>query len=317
MQDLERGLLRAANIVIKKCLAVKPNEKVVVVTDEPCRAIGVSIWTALRKKHDAVLIEIIPRKIHGEEPPHVVTESLGKCDVFVMPTSHSLTHTQARINANKAGARGATMPGITVEMMLRTLNADYRRIERLTKRVGKMMNAANCARIESAAGTKLTLDLSERLACLDTGIVAGKGMFSNLPAGEAYIAPLEGRSRGCLVVDGSFAPVGAVAEPVVVEVKRGKITRLKGDRSMSRLFASYGKNEKTLCEFGVGTNYKAKITGNVLEDEKVLGTIHVAFGNNLAFGGKNKARIHLDAVIRSPSVWLDGKLIIRKGKFLI
>lgn len=317
MQNLERGLLRAANIVIRKCLAVKPNEKVVVVTDEPCRAAGVSIWTALRKKNDAVLIEIIPRKIHGEEPPHVVTEALGKCDVFIMPTSHSLTHTQARITANRAGARGATMPGITVEMMLRALNADYRRIERLTKKVGRMMNATKCARIESESGTKLVLDVSGRSACLDTGIVTGRGMFSNLPAGEAYIAPLEGRSRGRLVVDGSFAPIGAVAEPVVVEVKRGKITSLKGNRRMSTLFARYGKNERTLCEFGIGTNYKAKITGNVLEDEKVLGTIHVAFGNNLAFGGKNRARIHLDAVIRNPSVWLDDKLIIRKGKFSV
>jgi leucyl aminopeptidase (aminopeptidase T) len=316
MKNLERGLLRAANIVIDKCLAVKAGEKVVVVTDEPCRVVGVTIWTALRRRTDALLIEMIPRRIHGEEPPKIVAEALRSCDVFIVPASRSLTHTQARINANKSGARGATMPGITVEMMLRALNADYSRINRLTKQVGDMLNTAERAFVESDVGTKLELDLHNRVCALDTGIVRRRGSFSNLPAGEAYIAPVENKSSGIVVIDGSFAPMGAIDEPVTVEVNKGGITGLRGSRQMSAIFKRYGRSEKILCEFGVGTNYRAKITGNVLEDEKVLGTIHIAFGNNLAFGGRNKAGIHLDAVIRKPTVWLDDKLIIRKGKFL-
>ncbi len=317
MKDLERGLLRASSIVIENCLGVRAGEKVVVVTDEPCRTVGIAIWTGLRRNHDAILIEMIPRGIHGEEPPSIVSDALSKCDVFIIPTSRSLTHTQARITANKNGARGATMPGITVEMMLRTLSADYRRIENLTKRVGRKLSNAKRAYVESESGTKLELSLSRRSCCLDTGIVKRKGGFSNLPAGEAYIAPVEAGSNGTIVVDGSFAPIGAVTQPVTVEVKNGRIIRMQGSRRMSKIFGQYGNKEKTLCELGIGTNYKARITGNVLEDEKVLGTIHVAFGNNLAFGGKNNARIHLDAVIRNPSVWLDQKLIMRKGKFLI
>lgn len=201
-------------------------------------------------------------------------------------------------------------------MMLRTLNADYSRIERLTRKVGRMLNAAKRARVASEAGTELELDLRGRKCCLDTGMVRQEGGFSNLPAGEAYIAPVEPRSRGAVVVDGSFAPIGAMVRPVTVEVNAGRITRVKGNRQMAAIFSRYGMRERVLCEFGIGTNYKAEITGNVLEDEKALGTIHVAFGNNLAFGGQNKACIHLDAVIRKPSVWLDGKLVIRKGKFL-
>jgi leucyl aminopeptidase (aminopeptidase T) len=317
MKKLERRLLGAANIVIKDCLGVKAGERVVVVTDEPCRAVGFSIWMALQKHTDAILVEMNPRAIHGEEPPGLVADVLKKCDVFIMPTSHSLTHTIARIDANKKGARGATMPGITVEMMLRTLNADYRRIARLTKKVCKQLSRARKAYIESEIGTALELQLQRRKCCPDTGIVKHKGGFSNLPAGEAYVAPVEGKSNGMIVVDGSFAPVGAVREPVAVEVRKGAINRLRGNRQLSAIFNKYGRKERTLCEFGIGTNYKAKITGNVLEDEKVLGTIHVAFGNNLAFGGKNKASIHLDAVVRKPSVWLDDRLIIRKGTLLI
>jgi leucyl aminopeptidase (aminopeptidase T) len=272
---------------------------------------------ALQKRSDVILIEMKPRVIHGEEPPPLVADVLKKCDVFILPTSHSLTHTKARIDANKGGARGATMPGITVEMMLRTLNADYKRIARLTKKVCKLLTKARKAYIESETGTALELELKRRRCCPDTGIVKHKGGFSNLPAGEAYVAPVEAKSNGIVVVDGSFAPVGAVAKAVVVEVRKGAINSLRGNRQLSAIFKKYGRRERTLCEFGIGTNYKAKITGNVLEDEKVLGTIHVAFGNNLAFGGKNKASIHLDAVVRKPSVWLDDRLIIRKGSFLI
>ena len=317
MKNLERRLLKAADIVVKDCLAVKKNERVVVVTDEPCRTVGASLWLALKRKTDPLLIEITPRKIHGEEPPAQVAEAIKNCDVFIMPTSRSLTHTHARINANKKGARGATMPGITVDMMLRTLNADYGRIARLTNRLCDLLGAARRAYVESDIGTALELDLNKRRCCRDTGIIKHKGGFSNLPAGEAYIAPVENRSNGVVIVDGSFAPVGAVSEPVIMELKNGIIVRIKGNRKMSAIFKEYGKKEKTLCEFGIGTNYKAKITGNVLEDEKVLGTIHFAFGNNLAFGGKNNACIHLDGVIQKPSVWLDGRLILNKGKFLV
>lgn len=317
MKNLERRLLKAAGIVIDDCLRVKPGERAVVVTDEPCQAVGFAIWTVLRKTTDPILIEIDPRNIHGEEPPELVASVLKESDVFIMPTSRSLTHTQARIVANKKGARGATMPGITIEMMLRALNADYRRIATLTRRVCKQVHKARRARIQSEIGTDLHLDLRKRTCCPDTGVITKKGSFSNLPAGEAYVAPVERKSNGVVMVDGSFAPVGAIATPLRLDVKNGVITQVKGNRKMASIFSKYGKRERTLCEFGIGTNYRAKITGNVLEDEKVLGTIHVAFGNNLAFGGKNHARIHLDAVIRKPTVWLDDKLLIRKGKFLI
>ena len=317
MKNLERKLLKAADIVVNDCLAVKKNERVAVITDRHCRVVGASLWLALKRKTDPLLIEISPRKIHGEEPPAQVAEVIKNCDVFIMPTSCSLTHTHARINANKKGARGATMPGITIEMMLRTLNADYGKIARLTNKVCALLDKARNACVESDAGTKVELDLRKRRCCRDTGIIKHKGGFSNLPAGEAYIAPVEDRTNGVVIVDGSFAPIGAVSEPIILKLNNGSIARIKGNRKMANIFKEYGKKEKTLCEFGIGTNYKAKITGNVLEDEKVLGTIHFAFGNNLAFGGKNNACIHLDAVIRKPSVWLDGKLIINKGKFLV
>lgn len=315
--SLNTKLKKAANIVIKDCLGVKKHEKVVIVTDKFCRTVGYSLWNALRKITDPIIIEIAPRNIHGDEPPQLVAEILKQGDVFIIPTSRSLTHTSARINANRLGARGATMPGITVELMERSLNANYGKIARQTIKLANLLTKAKKAFIKTQTGTALELTISTRKGHIDTGIIKKPGNFSNLPAGEAYIAPVENKSNGNIVVDGSFAPIGFLKNKVTLEIKNGQIVSLKGNQRLNAVFKKYGKKERTLCEFGIGTNPKAKITGNVLEDEKVLGSIHIAFGHNLGFGGKNKAKIHLDGVIKKPSVWIDEKQIIKKGKFLI
>ena len=127
----------------------------------------------------------------------------------------------------------------------------------------------------------------------------------------------ETKSNGTVVFDGCFAPIGFLKKPVTLHVKKGRITRITGNRSLQAIFSKYGMRERVLCELGIGTNPSAKITGNVLEDEKRLGSIHLAFGNNLGFGGRNKARIHLDGVIKKPTIYIDETLIIKKGKFLL
>lgn len=313
---LSSKLRKAAHTVIKDLLAVKKNEKLVIVTDEPCRQVGQALMRAAREIADSILIEIIPRHIHGEEPPPLVADILRQCDVFVAPTSRSLTHTRARIAACKHGARGATMPGITVAMMERSLNADYHKIRKRTVKVARLLSKATSAVIQTGTD-RLHLDLTGRNGHTDTGIIKHRGDFSNLPAGEAYVAPLEARTHGTITINGSFASVGLLKKDVRIGIRKGRILRLAGNRQLNAVFRKYGPKERTLCEFAIGTNPQALVTGNVLEDEKTLGTIHVAFGNNLGFGGKNKAKIHLDGVVKKPTVWIDGTPIIKKGQFLL
>ncbi len=314
---MKTKLQNAAHIVIHDCLKIQKHEKVVIVVDKPCRLIGEVLWNAAKKIVDPIIIEITPRSIHGEEPPPLIADVIKKSDVFILPTSRSLTHTRARIEASQHGARGATMPGITAEIMTRSLNADYRRIARTTERLAEILSRGRTARIETGAGAQLELSLTRRKGYIDTGLLHTPGAFSNLPGGEAYIAPEETQSNGKVVFDGSFAPVGFLRKPVTLHVKKGRITKITGNRKLGTVFGKYGMRERVLCELGIGTNPSAKITGKVLEDEKALGSIHFAFGNNLGFGGKNKARIHLDGVIRKPTVHIDETLIIKKGKFLL
>ena len=72
-----------------------------------------------------------------------------------------------------------------------------------------------------------------------------------------------------------------------------------------------------IAKFGIGTNDASRLSGCALEDETVLGNIHLALGNNLTFGGTNDVPIHLDAVVYKANVVIDGRRIIDGGRLLL
>lgn len=313
--------MRAASVAIKQCMKVKKSETVLVITDEPCRQVGYALWAEAQKAaKEALLVEITPRKTNGEEPPPAIAQLMASADVVFAPTSKSLTHTDARRKACKSGARIATLPGITEDSMTRTLSADYQKIAVLTKKLVRLLNRAKTAHIMTPTGTDLTMDISTRNAHEDTGLTHKKGEYSNLPAGEAYLAPLEGKTEGMLVVDGSMAGIGLLQRPLILEVTKGYVTKISGGpqaATLKKITKPLGKPALNIAELGVGTNHKAKVTGLVLEDEKVLGTVHVAIGDNASMGGKVHVQSHLDGVLLSPTLVIDGKVILDRGRLLI
>ena len=150
----------------------------------------------------------------------------------------------------------------------------------------------------------------------DDGIYTKKGSFGNLPAGEVFIAPLENKTNGTIIVDASVGGIGKVDKNIRIDIKDGFIDNIAGGK-IAKSFKRLLKNKlyKNVAELGIGTNYKAKITGEVLEDEKVFGTCHIAFGNNRHFGGTVDVPFHVDFVIRNPTIYADGILIMDEGKF--
>jgi len=122
-------------------------------------------------------------------------------------------------------------------------------------------------------------------------------------------------------VDGSFAGVGLMENSdIKMTVKEGVVTDIEGGdnaKQLAEILAKVGGDAYNIAEFGVGTNESAQLSGLILEDEKVMGTIHIAVGDNMGFGGKVKVPLHLDGVVKSPDVYLDGKLIMKKGNFTI
>lgn len=310
----------AARTVVKACLNLRPRETFLVLTDTEKEAIGRAIFEAgLEVGAEALLSVIKPRSRHGEEPPKPVAELWARVDAYVAPTKFSLTHTQARKNATAAGARGATMPGITEQMFIETMGVDYGRVKEYCERMKKVFEGAKEVSIKSPLGTDLVASVEGRDPLLDTGMLHNRGDFGNLPAGEVFVAPVEGTARGTIVFDGSFAGVGILAEPMRVEVKDGYAISLTGGgaEQAKKILEPLGKEAYNLAEIGVGCNFGARIVGNILEDEKVYETVHVALGDNSTIGGKVKAGVHLDGLIKNPTLVVDGREIIKNGKWLI
>ena len=316
------ALRKAAEVAVRECMGVQAGESVLVIFDAPKRRIGQALWEVAKEVGaEAMALEIIPRTVNGEEPPGAVAEMMKAVDVIFAPTSKSVTHTEARRTACAGGARVATLPGITEEIMIRTLSADYRVIAERSLRVAEALKGARCAHITSDEGTDLTIVLSpERSAVADTGLVSEKGGYTNLPAGEAYVAPLEGKSHGVLVVDGSMAGLGLLKTPIRLTVRDGLAMEISGGEEAERLremIAPYKDLGRTIAELGIGTNDKAMVTGVVLEDEKGMGTVHVALGDNASMGGMVHAPIHLDGVLLRPTLVVDGTVVVEAGKLTI
>ena len=308
-------LAPAVRTVVHSCLGVRPAENVVVVVDSPLKDVGEALREeAARAEADAVLAVMTPRDEHGEEPPPPVAEALAACDVFIAPTTKSLSHTQARKRATERGARGATMPTVTADMLARLMAIDFETMRARSAAVAELLDAADTARITCPRGTDLTLDLHGRRGIADDGDLTASGAFGNLPCGEGFIAPAGGEGT---VVASSLAAIGLGESRLTVTGGRlTAATGAAGEQLYERLIA-HGEAGTNLAELGVGTNENATLTGNVLEDEKILGTVHVAFGASAAIGGTVAVPVHLDVVVTDASLTIGDTAVLEGGTYLL
>ncbi len=308
----------SARTALARCLQLKQEETLLVVCDPPCFDVGTVLWEVGRSMcREAVMIQISPREQNGNEPPDQVAEMFGTFDVAVMPTSKSLTHTQARRNACAKGTRIATLPGITMDTFERTMDADWEGLCRETTEIAETLTNAKTVHIVTESGTDLSFEIGSRTAKADCGVISESGAYGNLPAGEAFLAPEEGTAQGVLVIDGSFPIAGILDTPLRLKVKDGFVVEASGHPcavQLNEIFDTYGQNARNIAEFGVGTLPTARITGNILEDEKVKGTIHIAVGDNASMGGGVHVPVHFDGIVRHPDVMLDGRKWMMHGE---
>jgi leucyl aminopeptidase (aminopeptidase T) len=312
--DLER----AVGAVVRDCLGVSSGEEVLVVCNPATEGLGEAMRAeAVKTGAEGVLAVMAERASHAGEPPATVADAMAAADVVLAPTVQSLSHTAARKRASEAGARIATLPGVTEEMLARVMSADMGELRRKGAAIAERLDAASEAVITCPNGSDLHLDLSGRTAIPDAGELTDQGAFGNLPCGEGFIPPAGG--WGTLVIDGSMAGVGRVSEPVELVVEDGHLTSARGGQGMAfmDLLTEHGDDGTNLAELGIGTNEKAILTGNILEEEKILGTAHVAFGASAAIGGNVQVPVHLDCVVMKPTVELDGEPIVREGELLV
>ena len=309
---------KAARIILKQCLNVKNAEKVLIIADKNTREIGEGIFNEAQNLSHAELVLIPVGKQNGDEPPDDIARRILEFDVVICPTTTSLTHTKAIKEAEKNGARVATLPGITSRIMRESVVADYNEIAKFTEHIFKNVDKRKHARVTTPSGTDIKFSLEKRNWFMDSGIIHKNGTGGNLPAGEVFIAPLEKTAQGVIVIDYFFdEKVEYAKKGTKFIVKNGEVVECVDKTCKMCTYFKTIKNARNVAEFGIGTNEKAKIIGNILQDEKVLGTCHIAFGNNSSMGGKVYSELHLDTVLQKPTIIIDGKMIMKDGEFLI
>ncbi len=253
----------------------------------------------------------------------IVAAKADVAQVVIALSNNSTSHTRFRSLLNRAGCRFASLPHFDPEMFFTSMRVDWRLLSERTKLLAERINRAVEVRVESGNGTRMSFGKKGRTAAGDDGLLTAPGSFGNLPAGEVYLAPVEGTSEGVMVLD--YAPMRKLASPLELVVRDGRVVDIRGDEPfravLEEKFAQSPLN-RNIAELGIGTNDRASRPDNILEAEKILGTIHIALGDNSSFGGTVSTPFHEDYVFYGPTVTAileDGTtdLLLDGGKMMV
>ena len=318
-------MMRGAKKLIENNATVKPGEKVLIITDPEMVSIAQALATAAHGEGaETVMMIMPPREFDSQEPPETVAAAMKMADVIFTPVIRSITHTRALHEACAVGARAIVMTAFTEDLLISGgIEADFQRQKPICEKVAQLLHEAKVARLTSAAGTDLTMNIAGRRGGALTGIADKPGLFTTMPTIEANVSPVEYQSEGIIVVDASipYVNIGVLEEPVTLTVKGGLITDICGGRQAQKLKEVFEKAEDpnvyNIAELGIQLNPKCKMCGLMLEDEGVFGCAHIGIGSNTSFGGSIQAARHFDAIMWYPMVELDGKVLLEKGQLQI
>lgn len=276
------------------------------------------VWTmafgesALMDLDRAGILERLITKKAGdgdvEQAFEILTRHEGDLvDIVIGMANFSTSHTRFRHLLTKIrGTRFASMPLFDPEMFWGPMDVDWNKVASRSNHIADLITRAETAIMKCPLGTELRMGLKGRAGHADTGFITEKGSFGNLPAGEVYVAPVEGTSNGIMVLD--WSTTRKLSPPVTLTMKNGKVTDMAGDTEFLKYLENVFKvspNSDCMAELGIGTNDKASRPDNILEAEKILGTTHIALGDNTTFGGSTSANFHEDYVFFSPTLILE------------
>jgi leucyl aminopeptidase (aminopeptidase T) len=319
MKDITNIVLN----MVKVNMGAKQKDKILVLSDDFNKKrteLAKEVYNLLSKKYlNANFLLYENTGQNGKEPSRQIASKFLDYDIIIMLNSFSLSHTKARRKATARGARIASMPGFNRDMFFTGMAADYTKIKKDGEKLKQLIEKEKEAKIISINGTELYLKLN-KIVEGDFGIFDKKGDWGNLPSGEVCLWPkfTSGKlviNSGCFYDKSSCVPN---KKPIVFYIENSEIKDIQGDKlsnNLKDLFFKY-EHRKKVAELGIGLNNKARSYKDVLEAEKIKGTIHIAFGNNIALGGKNNSDAHYDFVLSNPTLFIGKEEIIRNGKYL-
>lgn len=310
-------------VLVRMCADIKPDESVLIISDEDTRWLGEAINSVAGEISNHVVHRVIPQfSMHGQEPPTTVAmEMINNTAIFGI-TRMSMAHTKARFQASQAGARYLSLPDYSSDVLTSpSLQVDFRALTPLANQLAMRLTAGCTMRLWTAMGTDLTCDIQGRTANAAPGWCWGPGTLASPPDAETNIALIEDGSNGTVVVDGSIPcpELGLLQSPIKLTVEKGRVVEITGEQAdtLSHLFDRLGNPDtRIVAEFGIGLNPLAKLRGFMLEDEGCLGTVHLGIGANATIGGENSVSFHLDHILRHVTVTIDGNIIIERGQIV-
>ncbi len=286
------------------------------------RAFGERVVSEL--KRNRLLARLLKKKIKPEELSLIerIIKKYAKrpVNVVVALSKYSTSHTNFRdLLTRICRARYASMPLFDISMLEGPMNVDWKTLKKRTELIASVLHKAETIIITTPNGTEISFSVKGRKVFKDTGILTRPGAFGNLPAGEVFLAPVEGTADGTLILE--WAPTRPLIAPLILYVKDGYVKEVEGgDPFKEELLKKFKENplNANIAELGIGTNEGARRPDNILESEKILGTIHIALGDNSSFGGKVRTPFHQDFVFFRPTVKLkkgnQEETIISDGK---
>ncbi len=314
-----RDLARGARQLVEVNGRVEEGDPVVIVTDPAMERYATLVAEAARARGAVVTTCLMPvRSQDGEEPPEPIARAMAEARVIFSPVSISITHTRAMRAALEVGARAILMTAYTDQILTSPalLETDFHTQAAVCHKIGDAFTGGSRVRLTSPRGTDLTFSIEGRIANVLTNIPE-PGQLAPVPDIEVNVVPVTGSAQGRLVADASvpYLGIGVLEEPVVCTMEDGYITRMEGGAEADRLLAylsSFGDhNCFNVAELGVGLNPNARLTGEMLEDEGVLGTIHIGIGTSFTLGGEIVAPTHYDLLMWEPTIEVDGRVIQR------
>jgi leucyl aminopeptidase (aminopeptidase T) len=318
--------------VVNVCMGVQRGERVLLITDQALA----KEQELLAQTIEAAGAELIRWTLPEDQrplqtPPLEIAEAARTCDVGLQFLGHTTVEEQpfrlAIVKAVAEGGRCRFASGLNIDQAIieHELSADYNEVAAITYKLYEALQGHDRVHIASPLGTDLSMSIKDRLVAIDPGIIRSPG-FNNLPAGECYVAPIETSANGILVIDKSFPGI-LIEQPIKLTFQNGRVIEITGGKEADILRAQieeaeqkpFGEGTRIIAELGIGSNPAARITGNVMTDEKVMGTIHIAIGHNAVapYNGQNRAPIHLDGVMGDPTLIVDNSVLIDKGQYLV
>jgi len=319
MSTIPDAYRKGCETLVHCCAGLQPGERALVLSDATTEQVGVWFAAEVERVTSACGHRVIaPLTMHGQEPPREIAAQMAASNVVFCLTRMSLAHSLARKAATDGGTRFLSLPDYSPELLASpSLQVDFKALVPEAERLTELLQGAQEVAIRTGQGTELRFAVRGRIPNCCPGLCREPGALASPPDAEVNVAPWEESAHGTVCVDGSIpcAEIGLLDEPVLLEIGNGRITEFRGERrtvaALERIFdETAGASARQLAEFGIGLNPRAQLSGRMLEDEGCAGTIHLGFGSNITIGGRNRAPLHLDFVVREPTVWFDDRLVL-------